>query len=365
MTEKEYWYWLLTIPMIGNKTIHKLLTCYGSPQGVFRAKKEELLKIEGIGEKMASSILNSRMEERVRNSYANLKRKGIYFITRQEAAFPKKLKEIPDPPWGIYGKGNLPEENRKTIAIVGARSCSNYGKEMALFFGAKLAGKGVQIVSGLARGIDGYAHRGALREKGSTFGILGCGIDICYPRENFKLYLEMQERGGVLSEYGPGIAPLPGYFPMRNRIISGLCDGVLVIEAKEKSGSLITADMGLDQGKEIFALPGRAGDPFSRGCNNLIKEGACLVDEPEDILKNFGMEEIGDGRVCKNLNNSLETNEKIVYASLSLVPKHLNELIGECSLFMTEIMECLISLELKGYIKQTANNYYAISYDRE
>lgn len=288
---------------------------------------------------------------------------GIYLVAKGTKEYPEKLNYIHGAPQKLYVRGRLPEERPLTIAVVGARNCTEYGKEMARYFGRELAAAGVQIVSGMARGVDSYAHWGALEAGGATYAVLGCGVDICYPPENKKLQEKILERGGVISEYAEGTPPMPAYFPQRNRIISGLSDGVLVIEAREKSGSLITADLGLEQGKDVFALPGRSTDVLSRGCNALIRQGAVLVEAPQEILREY--EICGKYRQDKVENNKknnipLETKDKIVYSGLSLEPKHLNEIAKEAKMTISETMQVLLNLELSGRIKEAGGGYYVI-----
>lgn len=366
MTKEEYRFWLANIPDIGNKKIDMLLRYFGSEEKIFTATVPEL---EEFKEKCYShgvrfshnnikSICESRSPEKIHETYAKIKKDGIYFVSKEDDEYPPKLREIYDAPYGLYYRGKLPKKDEKVIAIIGARECSVYGKEMALYFAGVLAKEGVSIISGLARGIDTYAHEGTLRSMGTTYGILGCGIDICYPRENIRLFTEMQQRGGIISEYSPGVKPFAGNFPMRNRIISGLSDGILVIEAKEKSGSLITVDYGLEQGKEIYALPGKITDQLSGGCNNLIKMGAKLVTHPKDILEDLYPGYRENLPNFKNNYNFLELEEKMVYASLCLDPKHIEEIALQTGLGMDVLMEHLLNLELRGFIKQTMKNYY-------
>jgi DNA processing protein len=366
MRNDEYNYWISNIPNIGIKKIEHLIQIFGSPREVFHASRKameqfkENCKIEGLrfGALDLENLIHSRDEEKVKKEYAKLQSSGIYFVSKEDDAYPNKLRQIYGSPFSLYIKGCMPKEEEKVIAIVGARDCSPYGKEMAKYFAGSLAKTGITIISGLARGVDAYAHEGALTAGGITYGVLGCGIDICYPKENINLFMEMQNSGGVLSEYGPGIQPYAGNFPMRNRIISGLCDGILVIEAKEKSGSLITVDMGLEQGKEIYALPGRVTDRFSGGCNNLIKMGAKLVTKPADILEDYLLNYEQTVQEMKKNNKLLESNGKIVYAHLCLEPKHIEEITVQSGLTLDIVMEQLLLLELRGLVKQTMKNYY-------
>ncbi len=206
-------------------------------------------------------------------------------IARGETEYPKALLHIRNAPKNLYVRGSLPSERMPTVAIIGARGCSVYGREMAQWFGRELALAGVQVVSGMARGVDGIAQMAALQAGGRSYGVLGCGTDVCYPKENRRLYELLVERGGIVSEHPSGTQPLPSHFPSRNRIISAISDCVLVIEAKERSGTLITADFALEQGKEVYALPGRLTDALSDGCNRLLWQGAGLALSPDCILE--------------------------------------------------------------------------------
>ncbi len=365
MTTKEYNYWLANIRNIGIKKIDQLLRYFKSAEELFYAGKEELLRFQiscsdiiRITTDDIDTVIQSKNRDKIRNNYAKLEKSGIYFVSREEEGYPEKLRHIYDAPFAIYVKGKLPRKEEKILAVVGARECSQYGKEMAAYLVSEIAKEGISIISGLARGIDSYAHQGALLSGGITYAVLGSGIDTCYPKENINLYRNMQNSGGIISEYAPGVTPFAGNFPMRNRIISGMSDGILVLEAREKSGSLITVDMGLEQGKEIYALPGRISDQLSIGCNNLIKMGAKLVTSPKDILEEMIPNYQQSSDKLKKNNKILETNGKIVYACLSLEPMHIEEIAYKSGLKMDLLMEQLLYLELSGYARQTMKNYY-------
>ena len=242
----------------------------------------------GRSRQVKKLLLESRRKGREPGRIAEeLEKAGIRFSCILEQGFPEKLRQIPDPPFGIYYRGGLPENGRPAAAVIGARLASGYGRDQARRFSQKIASRGITVISGMARGIDGIAQRAALDEGGKSFAVLGCGVDICYPDENRDLYDRLLQEGGVISEYPPGTFPKAGLFPQRNRIISGLADLVLVIEARKKSGTLITVDMALEQGREVFALPGRVCDSLSDGCNRLIRQGAAPATCPEDILEFF------------------------------------------------------------------------------
>ncbi len=293
----------------------------------------------------------------------------VRYISRLDADFPEKLKNISDPPSGIYVKGRLPNENVKTVAIVGARNCSEYGKKLTAYFASQLAASGVQVISGLARGVDGIAQINAVRSGGSTWGILGCGVDVVYPESNRYIYEEAVKNGGLISEYAPSDPPLKPYFVQRNRLISALCDVLLVIEAREKSGTAITVRNALMQGKDIYAVPGRLTDPLSAGCNKLIAQGAGIALNPETILMALdrslnepviatAKKKIFDDSGIKRERVKLEGDEKTVYGLLDLYPKDLDEIVSASGLTVSVALEALLNLRIKGIVSECAKNNY-------
>jgi DNA processing protein len=365
MEQAHYRFWLANLNNIGVKKIERLLDIYGSAEDVFRASQDELYahKRDGsfaglMSEKDLETILTNRDKSKIMERYNGLISSGVTFISKEDAAYPDKLRNIYMAPYALYLKGRIPRKEDKVIAVVGARECSTYGIEMTKYLAGAIAVEGVHIISGLARGVDAYAHQGALFAGGVTYAVMGCGIDICYPKENINLYMDMQRNGGIISEYAPDIKPLAGNFPMRNRIISGLSDGIVIIEAKEKSGSLITVDYGLDQGKEIYALPGRATDRLSEGCNNLIKLGAKMITSPKDILEDLIPGCYGSKEAAKSIVLTDEQRNE-VYSCLNSDPKHLEEIAQLSGLPLEVIMEQLLLLELQGMIHQTMKNFYS------
>lgn len=293
--EQSYAYWLMCAP-IGDSAKSRLLLRFGRPSGVFEASEKALLDSNlSIGKKERwIAYIKERQEENVKREYEELQIKGILFYPEYHPHYPAKLLSIPARPFGIFVKGKLPDVRQRSLAIVGARDCSEYGQYVARHFAEKMAQNGVAVISGLARGIDGIAQRAAMEAGGESFGVLGSGADICYPKSNEKLYRMCMERGGILSTYLPGTPPTPNLFPPRNRIISGLSDGILIIEAREKSGTIIIADLALEQGKDVFVIPGRVTDRLSDGCNSLIRQGASLIQSPEQLLEEL---HIGYGKV--------------------------------------------------------------------
>lgn len=283
LENKRYWIWLSLIKNLGSKRKLRLLELYKTPEEIYKLTKEELMNINGIGEAIANDIMISKNEEILNYHIKYMKESNINIININEREYPQALKKIYDPPISLYVKGNIEKLNNKNIGIVGCRECTTYGKKSAEYFAYNLSKQNINIVSGLAKGIDSYAHLGSLN-NGNTIAVLGNGLDIIYPKENLELANEIIKRGGtIISEYPCGTKPEKMKFPARNRIISGISSGIIVIEAKEKSGTLITVDFALEQGRDVFVVPGNINSINSVGTNDLIKQGARLVTTYEDI----------------------------------------------------------------------------------
>ena len=283
LENKRYWIWLSLIKNLGSKRKLKLLELYKTPEEIYKLTKEELMNINGIGEAIANDIMISKNEEILNYHIKYMKENNIKIININEREYPQVLKEIYDPPISLYVKGNIEKLNNKNIGIVGCRECTTYGKKSAEYFSYNLSKQNINIVSGLAKGIDSYAHLGSLN-TGNTIAVLGNGLDMIYPKENLELANEIIKRGGtIISEYPCGTKPDKMKFPARNRIISGISSGIIVIEAKEKSGTLITVDFALEQGRDVFVVPGNINSINSVGTNDLIKQGARVVTTYEDV----------------------------------------------------------------------------------
>ena len=306
LEEKRYWIWLSLIKNLGPKRKLKLLELYQNPEKIYKLPKEELLKIEGIGEETAKNIILSKNEKLLDYHIKYMKENNIDIIHIYEESYPQILKKIYDPPISLYIKGNKKMLNNKNIGIVGCRECTDYGKKAAKYFAYNLAKENINIVSGLAKGVDSFAHLGCLstykenqncrknnngcgKQKqncGKTIAVVGNGLDMIYPKENIELANEIIKSGGaIISEYPCGTKPDKMNFPARNRIISGISSGIIVVEAKEKSGTLITVDFALEQGRDVFVVPGNINSINSVGTNDLIKQGAKMVTVYTDVLK--------------------------------------------------------------------------------
>ena len=353
----KYEYWFANIKEIGNKTKRQIRSKVKTAEELYNIEETALKKME-VPKETAHKILQSVKEWKLEAEYAKLTDRQVKFYTIFDKSYPCGLKEISAPPYALYVKGELPREEQLSVAIVGARECTTYGEVMARQYAETLADAGVQIISGMARGIDGISQKSALAANGMSYAVLGSGVDLCYPREHYALYTELQKQGGVISEQPLGMQPLPQFFPARNRIISGLADVVIVIEAKEKSGSLITADMALEQGKDVYALPGPSNSILSKGCHNLIRQGAGILLSPKELLEELG---IFHKKKMKNATENeilLESPEKLVYSCLDFYPKSLNQMMEETGFTISAMMQIIMNLEFKGLIKEISKNYY-------
>ena len=312
----KYWVWLSELKGLRNQTRLALLRRFGDPESIFYADADELLLTDGV-ERSQLKLLENHDLAPADRILADCQRLDIRLLTLSDAAYPGRLKNIYDPPALLYCKGRLPLlDDLLCVAVVGTRDCTPYGVACAEKLGFGLASGGAAVVSGLAKGIDAAAIRGALRAGGVTVGVVGNGLDVYYPHESRYLYEDVASAGVLLSEYPPGTEPASGHFPVRNRIISGLSQAALVVEAPEKSGALITAATALEQGRDVFAVPGPIDAPASVGCNRLIRDGAGLVSDASDILREY------EGRFALNLKESREQPETLGYqARMAPEPK--------------------------------------------
>ena len=380
MTGKEYWLYLSRVKGMESGRRRILLDMLGTPEEIYKAGEAMLRSIPLLEDFHIGQLLDYRNTD-YEKELESFTKAGIGFVTVDEKEYPGRLRDIPDAPPFLFYKGELPGQDKPSVAMVGSRKCSIYGREMCLKFSESLAAAGIDIISGMAAGVDGFAHRGAIKAGGKTYAVLGCGVDVCYPamnRDIFDTLSGKQDRirtdktesggdnvksyGGIISEYYPGDKALPYNFPQRNRIISGLCDILLVVEAGKKSGTFITVDHALEQGREILAIPGRIGDTVSDGCNSLIKNGAMMATEPDDIieeLKNhYEMLLTVEKKKKKTVKEKLSGEEKEVYDRLEPVPIGINEISGLTGVGFDRLSMILISLELKGLIKEVGKNLY-------
>jgi len=373
--ERDAFLWLGGLRTLSPVMRQKLLELSGSAKQLLQAPESELMALVADGQlkqETMEEIINTRREEAVLRLAENYLKRGFPFLTPVDPEYPELLRNIPDPPVTLFYRGRIELlSDTLCIGVVGTRTPSLYGKEVAGRFVSGLASAGIVIVSGLAAGIDAEAHKSAIRSGGATIGVLGGGIDICYPRRNYGIYSEMCESQLVLSEYAPGVAPLAIQFPLRNRIISGLSEGLLVVEARKRSGSLITADAALEQGRSVYAVPGRLGDPLCEGTNNLIRQGAMCVMEISDILEDLGvnLKQSKRSRAAGQKGTGqdkgiLTKEEQQILSKLSLVPVHVDELLDELLKDgdgnLQDILSLLLSLERRALIRQPVRGYYTL-----
>ena len=356
----KYEYWLAGIAALpGRKKIY-LKNLLGEAKRLYCMPGERLEQIPILTEYEKEGIraAKKKTEEDLEKELAYCRQKGIMLAVWQEAAYPVRLEHIYNPPYGLFYRGKFPDGGQKAVSVVGARNCTCYGKTVAQQVGKELAAAGILVVSGMAAGIDGAAQQGALYGGGSTLGVLGCGVDICYPAANRELYERLATDGCVVSEYPPRTRPLALNFPQRNRIISGLSDVVLVVEAREQSGSLITVDFALEQGKDIYAVPGRISDLSSGGTNRLIQQGAGIYLNMENFLESMHIFAKTEENSCKKQKLSLENLERLVYSCLDLTPRNLESLWAETGLDLGRLVETLGTLQEMGVVSEVFKNYY-------
>ena len=363
--EKYYWLVLNMVPGIGRKMYHRLINHFHSPQNVFQASHNQLMRVEGIGENLAKAITSFEVDKAIKQEKKLISLNRVSILTFQDDAYPENLKKIYDPPPVLYLKGSLEKSDNIAVAIVGTRNPSRYGKLVTEKITSELAVRGITIISGMASGIDSLAHRSAISAKGKTIAVLGCGVNITYPAENAFLKEKIQENGAVISEFPMSSKPERTNFPMRNRIISGLSLGTIVIEAMEKSGALITSDFALEQGKDVFAVPGNINSLKSKGTNRLIKMGAKLVENAEDIIEEFPYEikmllQSGNKQKAKTVVPDMSDDEKKIYSLISEEEIHIDALIQKSCLSSQKVSALLIQLELKDMIKQQSGKMFVI-----
>lgn len=382
MNNKEIMFFLHSLNGIGRKTVGNLLEYFGDMQAVYHAPESELKKV--LKPSQCRTLLDGREKKNPKQELRELEKRGIDYYSIFDKGYPKRLLKTADAPIGLFVKGNLPKEEELTVSVVGTRKHSYYGEKQTKEFCGMIAGLGVPIISGMARGIDGIAHKTAIACGARTYAVLGSGVDVCYPEEHLRLYEQIPQCGGIISEYFPGTTPAAGLFPLRNRIISALGDVLLVMEAREKSGTLITVDMALEQGKEIWVLPGRVDDALSMGCNRLIAQGAYILpsvkefkEELMELSEKYNRRSLREivwqnGPEQRNDDTKAQTEpgkklsflEKAVVAALDYKPLSLTsiyESLDEESRRqypIAQVSMALIQLCMKNMASQAGAGYY-------
>lgn len=354
MSDTRYWVALCRISEFGARRIRLLWEYFGSAKDAFTATEANLSRT-GLPARAVAALLAEREKINPDAEWINLLEQGFRVTTLADPDYPRLLRQIYDPPALLFYRGDLSVLAAPCVAVVGSRKATAYGRAAATRLAADLARAGVVVVSGMARGIDTCAHLGALQGGGRTAAVLGCGLDICYPRENRPLREKIVQAGVLLSEFPPGTEPKAPHFPQRNRIISGLSLATVVVEAAEKSGALITADCALEQGREVFAIPGSINSPYSRGCHKLLKEGAAMLEEAGDVLLELGLAPPARER---QLAQGLMPQQQVVLAVLEFEPVHFDALLERCSLDVQVLAAILVELELLLLVKKLPGNYY-------
>lgn len=361
MSELRYWVGLSLVPEIGPVLARRLVAEFGSPSQVFRSDSTELRRVEGLGQEKAGQITAFNRWDIVDRHLRESEKKNIRVAAFVDPSYPEVLREVESAPVVLYMKGEYKTEDRFAVAVVGSRKHTGYGESVARKFSAELARSGLTIVSGMARGIDTLAHISALSAGGRTLAVLGSGTDVPYPPENRKLAGMVAESGAIISEFPPGTAPLRENFPRRNRLISGLSLGVLVVEATASSGSLITANYALEQNREVFAVPGSIISENSGGTNRLIRQGAKPVLETNDILEELAPVLKGFIRAEQRQAARLSDGEDRLCACMTREPKHIDLLSREAQLPVHVMLDMLLSLELKGLVRQSGGKRFYLS----
>jgi DNA processing protein len=357
------WVALTRVKGLGCVTFKKLAAHFADPTEAFSSTVSELSAIEGLDASVIEGLRGFAQWEEVDQEICRVEQAGATLIPFTAAAYPPRLRMIADPPPLLYAKGHLCAEDNMAVAVVGSRSASEYGRRVARNLCRELASLGFTVISGMARGLDGAAHEATLSAGGRTIAVLGSGVDRPYPPEHEKLYYRISESGAVLSEFPMGTGPLAFNFPARNRLISGLSLGVLVVEATEKSGSLITAALALEQGREVFAVPGEVGASRSRGTHRLIRQGAKLVETAADIIEEIAPQLLNRARLSRPcaqrvLPQQARAEARRVFALLQERSAQIDELIERSGLSPAEVSEILLDLELQGYVRQLAGKRY-------
>ncbi|WVU12302.1 DNA-processing protein DprA [Natranaerobius thermophilus JW/NM-WN-LF] len=339
------------IPGLGNNRIKKLIQWFGCGEEVWNSSIENLLEVSGISYDLAENIVVHRSKIDLQKKVNEIMEQGIKIILPEE--YPESLQEIYDSPVLLYAKGDVSLLNTRKLAVVGTRKITSYGDIVIKNIIPSVTRADITIVSGLAKGTDAKAHYRCLQEGGKTIAVLGNGLDIIYPPENRELYKQISEKGLLISEYPPELGPQKFHFPQRNRIISGLSEGVLVIEAPKKSGAMITAQLALDQNREVFAIPGNINNPCSQGCNALIAQGAKVVTDPDDILTEYNLTV---NMLIEESKNRLSSSQKAILEKIPYYEISIDELLSSTNTDK-DIYTCLLELELNGWIMRRLGGY--------
>lgn len=356
MDDKRFWVGFNLVRGVGAVRLRALIDHFGDAASAWRGAPADL-RAAGLGSKLIERLLEVRAGVDLDRLWEKITAQGIQILTWEDEAYPPRLKEIEQPPPVLYLRGTFLPEDSFAVAMVGTRGITHYGRQITEELAGFLAANGITVISGLARGVDATAHSSALKAGGRTLAVLGCGVDRIYPPENRGLAEQMLTRGGLLSDYAPGTAPDSANFPPRNRIISGLSLAVIVIEAGETSGALITAEFAAEQGREIFAVPGSILAPQSKGTNRLIQQGALPLLEPGDLLQALNLTRVGAQKAARRVLPA-DTVEVQVLEALGTEPLHIDEIRNRSGLSVEKVSAALVMMELKGLVRQVGGMHY-------
>ena len=359
----QEWLTLHLVSDLGAKGFKRLLDTFGCPANVFKASRKDLQQVGGIRTKAIEQLVTTPPYKQAEEEIYKAKQSGVSILSWADQDYPALLKNIYNPPMVLYVKGDKTKLKQNGIAVVGSRAATSYGLKVARHMSGQLAANGIAVISGLALGVDTAAHNGSLDESGGTIAVLGCGLDVIYPRQNVNLAQRIGQKGAVVSEYPFGTKPDAFRFPARNRIISGLSYGVLVVEAAARSGSLITARLALEEGREVFAIPGRVDSSKSSGTHRLLQEGAKLVNRVDDILEELPFRRPVFSKTSENeqerlTGRVLQGDETKIMSVLDGYPKHIDSIIDQAGISTKKVNELLLVLELEGLVESLSGQQY-------
>ncbi|MBI5841855.1 MAG: DNA-protecting protein DprA [Chloroflexi bacterium] len=359
MDDRKYWIGFNLIKGIGAVRMQGLVAYFGDLESAWRADPAHLMEA-GLGAKVIERVIQAREKVNLDQLWEKIESQGIKILTWQDESYPPRLKEIDQPPPVLYIRGEYLPDDLFAVAVVGTRRVTPYGRQVTEEIAAFLAANGMTVISGLARGVDAVAHSAALKAGGRTIGVLGSGVDKIYPPEHRALAEQMMERGGIISDYAPGTPPDASNFPPRNRIISGLSLAVVVVEAGETSGALITAEFAAEQGREVFAVPGSILAPQSKGTNKLIQRGALPLLSANDLMQALDLTRVGEQKTARKILPADETEARLMNV-LGNEPLHVDEIRNQAELPIEKVSAALVLMELKGMVRQVGGmNYVAV-----
>lgn len=353
---RKYWVGFNLVKGIGAARLRILLEHFGDIEKAWQAPAQELSAI-GLSQKVVDNFLQVRAQVSLDRIWENIQLHGILVLTWEDDGYPKRLKEIDQPPPVLYVRGNLLPEDDWAVAIVGTRRVTAYGRQVAENVSSFLVQNGITVISGMARGVDAIAHKAALENGGRSLAVLGSGVDYIYPPEHRKLAEEIMKNGALISDYALGTPPESLNFPPRNRIISGLAQAVVIVEAGDRSGALITASFAADQGREVFAVPGNINAPQSRGTNRLIQQGAHPLVDPQEILEILNLTMVSHHQVARTMLPA-DATEAALLKTISQEPLHIDEICYHASMPIEKVAAALAMMELKGMVRQVGGMHY-------